>query len=62
MRFYVPLGQPPGDLDGGRLMEPGKYVELTADEQKRPHNQRLITERRLIQAPQPAAEAKGGES
>jgi hypothetical protein len=40
------------DLDDGRVIEPGGYVELDDDATDADHNKRLIEEGQLIEAPE----------
>jgi hypothetical protein len=44
-------------LDDGRVVVVGEPVELTSDDQKAPHNKRLIESGQLIEVKKP----KGGE-
>lgn len=52
----------PQDLASGGVLAPGDTVELSADEQKKPHNKRLIDEgvlraQKETPKPQPVKEA-----
>lgn len=49
------------DLHDGRVVEPGGFAELTVEEEKEPHNARLIEEGLLIPAPEAKAQ-EGGKS
>jgi hypothetical protein len=75
MRYYMPLGTTPDELAGGRPVEPGSFVDLDDDAAQEAHNARLISEGKLVAAPEPEkheahprhtsarrARAEGGDS
>lgn len=47
--FYSPLDATERILANGRPLAPREFVELSEEEQKDPHNARLIAEGKLIQ-------------
>lgn len=47
-RKFAYVGRVPQDLEGGRVLAPGDPCKLSVDEQKLPHNARLIEEGLLV--------------
>lgn len=41
-------GPAPQDLADGKVLAPGEVADLSAEQQKEPHNQRLIDDGRLV--------------
>lgn len=50
MTRFVNDGPVPQDLADGKVLAPGEKADLSAQQQKEPHNQRLIDEGRLTAA------------
>jgi hypothetical protein len=49
--YYCPYGGTEQMLASGRSLAQGEYFELTADEERDPHNKRLIIEGHILSAP-----------
>ena len=56
MKFVAPFGSTERTLSSGRVVEHGEPFDLSADDQKDPHNARLIAEGHIVPVTKPKKE------
>jgi hypothetical protein len=58
LKLYVPRTGSERNLASGRMLTPGETFDLSAEEAKDPHNQRLIEEGHLLKVEKKKEETK----
>lgn len=51
MKSYRMVGIHPEDLDSGRVLGPGETAQLTAEEERSPRFELLVSEGKLVEVP-----------